>query len=232
MTDIGILGGTFDPIHLGHTEPALRVAQFLSLDKILLIPTNIPPHKASPNISAAHRATMVELACEQHPCFSCDQRELTRRGHSYTIDTLQALAAEYPQQRLFFIIGLDSLLTFTTWHHYQKILRLCHLVVNTRPNYQLDSLNDETKALLAQHQCSDISALKNKPSGGIIFVPQQQQQSDDFRTRNNGKSELKGKINLNISSTDIRARLAKQSNCQHLLAEPVLAFINKNKLYR
>lgn len=218
MANIGILGGTFDPIHLGHTEPAKRVADYLCLDKVLFIPACIPVHKGTPNVSAAQRTQMVTLACSHENNFYCDQREIERTGHSYTVDTLTSLKQSYPEHRLFFIIGLDSLLTFTTWHRYQHILTLCHVVVNSRPNYQLTNLNDDTKALLAQHQLSDLSVLQEKTCGAIIFV-------DDT-------TPLNGRTQLNISSTDIRARLANNENCQHLLAEKVLAFINKNQLYR
>ena len=144
---IGILGGTFDPIHLGHTLPAKAVAAYLSLDKVLVIPAAVPPHKATPNISAVNRAAMVKLACENEPLLSCDERELTRDGYSFTIDTLKTLSQEQPNARLYFIIGLDSLLTFTTWRCYQEILSFCHLIVNTRPNYQLNQLNSESKRL-------------------------------------------------------------------------------------
>mgnify|MGYP002700343150 CR=1 FL=1 len=231
MTSIGILGGTFDPIHLGHTEPAKVVADYLSLDKILFIPASIPPHKASPNVSAQQRTKMVTLACAEQANFHCDQRELTRSGNSYTVDTLKSLQQSYPKQRLFFIIGLDSLLTFTRWHQHQKILSLCHLVVNSRPNYRLKNLNKDTKKLLAEHQVSDINQLKKTNSGGIIFVPND---TDALQVKKTQTLPInsKGQVSLNISSTDIRARLAKKQNCQHLLAASVLDFINKNQLYR
>jgi len=231
MTSIGILGGTFDPIHKGHTEPAKLVVDYLSLDKILFIPASIPPHKATPNVSAKQRVEMVELACASEANFHCDPRELERSGNSYTIDTLKALKQSNTKQRLFFIIGLDSLLTFTRWHQYQEILSLCHLVVNSRPNHQLNNLNDDTINMLSQHQINDLSELNNQDSGGIIFVPstiEELQASKGKMIVSNGED----KINLNISSTDIRARLAKEQSCQHLLTDSVLDFINKNQLYR
>ena len=219
MTDIGILGGTFDPIHFGHTLPAKVVADYLKLDKILLIPANIPPHKTTPNVSAKQRAEMVKLACNNEAMFQCDQRELQRDGNSFTVDTLKELSQAYPQNRLFFIIGLDSLLSFTTWHKYQEILTLCHLVVNTRPNYQLSSLNQTTQNLLKNHQVNNISMLKNSHSGAIYLLS---------NTIDNTKTEL----NIDISSSEIRQRLANSKNCQRLLTSEVLDFINKNNLYR
>ena len=219
MNNIGILGGTFNPVHLGHTLPAKAVAAHLSLDVILLIPASIPPHKATPNVSAKHRAEMVMLACDSEPLLSCDDLELNRDGHSFTIDTLQALSKRHHNSRLYFIIGLDSLLTFTSWHKYQEILSLCHLVVNTRPNYQLGSLNQATKTLLDKHQVEDVASLKNSKSGGILLLPSSLPNYDDH-------------LDLNVSSSEIRQRLLNKQSCQHLLDPQVLAYINKNKLYR
>lgn len=219
MTSIGILGGTFDPIHLGHTLPAKAVADYLSLTKVLLIPANIPPHKATPNVSAQQRAEMVHLACSTEPLFTCDERELKREGNSYTVDTLKELTKAFPQQTLYFIIGLDSLLTFTRWHKYKEILSLCHLVVNTRPNYQLDNLDKATTALLNNHQIHSVDELKKHKSGGILLLPDTLPSDDNH-------------LHLDISSSEIRQRLANKQDCQQLLAPSVFSFINKNKLYR
>jgi nicotinate-nucleotide adenylyltransferase len=218
MTSIGILGGTFDPIHLGHTLPAKAVADYLSLTQILLVPANIPPHKATPNVSAKQRAEMVYLACSTERLFTCDERELKRDGNSYTVDTLKELAEEFPQQTLYFIVGLDSLLTFTQWYAYEEILSLCHLVVNTRPNYQLEKLDQATATLLNTHQIHSVNELKKHKSGGILLLP-------------NTLPSYQDHLHLNISSSDIRQRLAKKQDCQQLLAPSVLTFINKNKLY-
>jgi len=228
MENIGILGGTFDPIHLGHTEPVKQVMSCLSLDKVLLIPANIPPHKATPNVSAKQRAEMVKLACEDEENFYCDTRELARSGHSYTVDTLTELKQCHPEQTLFFIIGLDSLLTFTSWHKYQQILSLCHLVVNTRPNYQLNGVNEATQQLLNQHKITSLVELTQKACGGIIIVPE----ITKLLSQQNATAPIKAPINIDISSSEIRRRLANKENCQQLLNAKVFAFINKNKLYR
>lgn len=212
---IGILGGTFDPIHLGHSQSATAVAEQLGLTKILLIPAHIPPHKISPELvphaSAKQRAAMVDIACHQSNLFISDHRELARSGHSYTIDTLKELKQQYPKQALYFIIGMDSLLTFTQWHQYQQILSLCHLVVNTRPNYSVRQLNTATKDLLSTYQTTDITELKQHDSGKIFFA-------NDCR--------------FDISSTDIRQRLAQKQSCAELLLPAIAEFIHKNKLYR
>lgn len=219
MKKIGVLGGTFDPIHYGHTLPAKAVADHLALDTVLVIPTNIPPHKESPNIKSEHRAAMVHLACEGEPIFTCDERELTRDGFSFTLETLKELSQCYPDASLYFIMGLDSLLTFTTWHQYQDILSHCHLVVNTRPNYALQNLNAETQSLLNKHQVSDINSLNEQKSGGILLLPSSLPNYDKF-------------LDINLSSSEVRQRLINKQPCQHLLSPKVWEFINKNKLYR
>lgn len=219
MKNIGILGGTFDPIHLGHTLPAKAVAAHLSLDKVLVIPTRVPPHKATPNISANDRATMVKLACDADPLFVCDERELFREGYSYTIDTVKELSIEYPDARLYFIIGLDSLLTFSTWQDYQEILSYCHLIVNTRPNYQLTTIDTVTKAFLDRHFVEDKETLKNMNTGGIFLLP-------------SSLTHFENHLDIDISSSEIRSRILNNQGCQNILDPDVLAFINKNKLYR
>jgi len=212
---IGILGGTFDPIHLGHTQSAQAVADELGLLKVLLIPAHIPPHKISPDLlphaSAQQRAAMVEIACQSSTVFLCDQRELQRSGHSYTVDTLKELKLQYPNQPLYFIIGMDSLMTFSRWHQYQEILSLCHLVVNTRPNHPFDQLNDETKELLSHHQTTDVTQLVQYEAGRVFFAKQ------SF---------------FDISSTQIRQQLMQKQSCNHQLLPSISEFINKNNLYR
>jgi nicotinate-nucleotide adenylyltransferase len=219
MTNIGILGGTFDTIHHGHTLPARAAAAHLSLDEIVLIPASIPPHKATPNVSAIDRATMVKLACSTDPLFRCDERELTRDGYSYTVDTIKELANEHPDAHLYFIIGLDSLLTFTTWHNYQEILSFCHLLVNTRPNYQLNEVNAETKKLLSKHLVQNIESLNKNKVGGIFLLP-------------NSLANYEDHLDINVSSSEIRERLINKQAGHRLLNPHVLDFINKNKLYR
>ncbi len=171
MNNIGILGGTFNPIHLGHTLPVKAVAEHLSLEKVLLIPASIPPHKNTPDVSATQRAAMVKLACDDEPLLHCDERELARDGYSFTVDTLKELSHSYPNSRLHFIMGLDSLLTFSRWHKYKEILSLCHLVVNTRPNYQLTTIDNTTQLLLEKHKVENVKTLQNMSSGGILLLP-------------------------------------------------------------
>jgi nicotinate-nucleotide adenylyltransferase len=212
---IGIFGGTFDPIHIGHIHSIEAVATWLNLSTVLLIPAYVSPHKTSihaiPQATPEQRAKMVELASKDYPNFQCDQRELLRCGPSFTVETLRELKLTYPKQPLYFVIGMDSLHTFTQWHLYQEILTLCHLVVNTRPNYHLSELNQETQTLLSKHQKNDLSTLKNQHSGAIIFAKP---------------------IHIDISSTEIRSNIYQQKDYKSQLSPLVVDFINKNQLYR
>lgn len=210
---IAILGGTFDPIHNGHINSAQHVAQWLGINQVSLIPTHLPPHKNTVSATAEQRVDMVQLVCESHPLFSCDQRELNRTGLSYTVETLKEIKQDHPEQTIFFIIGMDSLLTFQQWHQWQEILTLCHLVVNCRPNHSTDNLSDEVKLLLSHHKLSSTidCPLLSKDAGYIIFPPE---------------------IFCDVSSTLIRNNIKNSLDCQKLIPENVLNYINQHQLYR
>lgn len=212
---IGILGGSFDPIHIGHTQSAQAVANELGLTKILLIPAYISPLKTTPDLlphaSPEQRATMVNIACQKNTLFTCDTQELERAGNSYTVDTLKALKIKYPNQPLHFIIGMDSLITLTLWHKYEELLSLCHLIVNTRPNHNISNLNPETLKLLKAHQAADKKELLEKDCGKIFFT---------------------NPIFYDISSTTIRQRISQHKHCNDLLIPEISDYINKNGLYR
>jgi nicotinate-nucleotide adenylyltransferase len=210
---IGILGGTFDPIHLGHIQPAKQLLSNYSLDEILLIPVHKPPHKSSTNASTEHRVKMVELACQHEGNFVLDTREIERTTLSYTLDTVKELQSEHPYDELFFIMGMDSLLAFTTWHQWEEILQCCNLIVNTRPGYDLSNINNETKLLLEQYQATFmVNVTSTSVTTGHIYL--------------NNCNEL------NISSTDIRSKLANNLNCDDLLPQHVLEYIHLHHLYR
>ncbi|XPF95856.1 nicotinate-nucleotide adenylyltransferase [Colwellia sp. RE-S-Sl-9] len=214
---IGILGGTFDPIHKGHIEPAKQVIKQFSLDKVLVIPAHKPPHKNSTNASTEHRVNMAKLVCKKEPFFELDIREIKRSTLSYTIDTLKEIKAEYPTSELYFIMGMDSLLSFTTWYLWQEILQQCHLIVNTRPGYDLSTINNESKKLLATHQylssSADITTDNNAvKKSGYIFL----HNCDD----------------VNISSTEIRKNLVNNLDCSQWLPSDIIEYINANQLYR
>ncbi|MDC1255984.1 nicotinate-nucleotide adenylyltransferase [bacterium] len=211
LTRIGILGGTFDPIHIGHINPAKQVAKWLNLDKLTLLPVHIPPHKSSTNANALQRKHMVNLVCQNDALFELDARELSRQTPSFTVETLQEIKRDNPSSQIFFIIGMDSLLSFTSWHQWQEILTLCHLVVNTRPAYDLDSTNAETDNLLKKHRATDLKEI-NECESGRIFIH--------------------GNQHWNVSSTELRAQLKNSKNTNNLIPALVMKYIQQEQLYR
>ena len=210
---IAILGGTFDPIHNGHILSAKHVAKWLGVNQVNLIPAHLPPHKNTVGASPKQRVEMVKLVCDDDTIFFCDQRELKRDTVSYTVDTLREIKQEFPETTLFFIIGMDSLLSFTQWHRWQEILTLCHLVVNCRPEYSVEKLPNNIQLLLKNHHLSKSIApklIKNQ-AGYILFPPE---------------------ISYDISSTLIRSKIKERQSCNNLMPASVLNYINKHQLYR
>jgi nicotinate-nucleotide adenylyltransferase len=141
---IGIMGGTFDPIHVGHLVTAEAVRIEFGLDNVLFIPAGSPPHKDHSQVSPAlHRYIMTAMATYSNPYFYVSAIELERPGPSYTIDTIRALAQQYgPQTELYFITGADAVGDLPTWNDIDKLLDLCQFVATTRPGHQsaLDSV--------------------------------------------------------------------------------------------
>lgn len=206
-----LMGGTFDPIHLGHLLPAEETARWLGADQVTLIPTHIPPHKTNTHATVKQRTTMAALACRSNSLFHLDTRELQRSIHSFTVDTLLALKAEHPNTRLYFIMGMDSLLSFTHWKSWQKILTLCHLVVNIRPGYSHQQLESSISADLHSHIVHNVAELEKFPVGKII---------------------LHGCTALDISSTQIRHKIRTGQNYAQFVCQTVFEYIEQQQLYR
>ena len=138
---IGIVGGTFDPIHNGHLSLGLSVSNALQLDRVLFMPTGNPHFKLDQRVTpAAQRTEMVRLAIEGIPKFELDCREVRRQGVTYTVDTLEELHVQYPDARLFFIIGADSAQTLVHWKAAQRLAQLATFVVTQRPGVDFDEV--------------------------------------------------------------------------------------------
>ncbi len=140
---LGLLGGSFNPIHNGHLAIAHHVYERLQLSQVLFIPTGDPPHKQIESLAPAQaRLEMVKLAIATVPYFEASAVEINRVGKSYSIDTVREIQSQYgPTWKLFFIIGLDAFLDFSTWRAPEKLLQLCHIVVVTRPGQSFQSLS-------------------------------------------------------------------------------------------
>lgn len=145
---IGILGGTFNPIHIGHLILAEEAREKLALDKIIFVPTYLPPHKDNSDIAAAEdRLTMVEVAISGNPYFSVSDLEIKRDGRSYTIDTIKELKIRYPKDDLYFIIGSDLLKYLQEWKDLTEIIKIVKFIAATRPGYPLEKIPSHISTL-------------------------------------------------------------------------------------
>ncbi|AXF75220.1 nicotinate-nucleotide adenylyltransferase [Erwinia tracheiphila] len=206
-----LFGGTFDPVHYGHLKPVKMLATQVDLQKITLIPNNIPPHRTQPIASPAQRVKMLELAISGDALFDIDLREMQRNTPSYTLETLIALRKERgEQQPLGFIIGQDSLLNLHRWYRWQELLYYCHLLVLKRPGCSDQMPTPALDNWLQSHQTTDIPRLHQSPSGCIFLA----------------ETSL-----LPISATEIRARRHAGLPCDDLLPDNVIDWINQQNLY-
>lgn len=209
MRRIGILGGTFDPVHIGHLRGAVEVAELFALDEVRLIPSARPPHRDSPQVSAEDRLAMVRCAVEGVPGLRVDDRELRRARPSYTIDTLESLREELAaDDQLFLVLGWDAFCGLPGWHRWEELLSHCHLLVLQRPDADMEA-PEALRDLLAARSVSDPQALCG-PGGQIAFVWQ---------------------TPLEISATQLRERLAQGRSIRFLVPDTVLAYIQAHGLY-
>jgi nicotinate-nucleotide adenylyltransferase len=134
---LGIMGGTFDPIHYGHLVAAETARDELGLDNVLFIPTGIPPHKINRQVTDANlRFAMVEMSIRNNKYFKVSRVEIEREGPTYTIDTLRILHALFPEQELYFITGTDALRELLTWREPEEIIKLARIIGASRPGYE------------------------------------------------------------------------------------------------
>jgi nicotinate-nucleotide adenylyltransferase len=130
---VGLFGGTFDPVHMGHLRAAENAREALELDSVLFIPAGSPPHRSGPRSSALDRYAMVTLATSGNPAFTASDAEVERQGPSYTVDTLAAVRASHPQDDLFLIVGSDAFGEISSWKEHDRIFSMCRVAVVHRP---------------------------------------------------------------------------------------------------
>lgn len=206
---IGILGGTFDPVHNGHIACANYVQQHCALDEVRLMPCHLPPHRATPGVSSGQRAAMVQLAISPYPQLKLERLELNKPSASYTADSLQLLSKQEPDSRLYFIIGMDSLCYFRSWKNWPTILELAHLLVCQRPGYSQQ--DGDAPALLQQFGIASQIELRQRQSGGIMLLA----------------NPL-----TDISASEIRQQLQQQQSAVKTLDPAVLNYIQTQQLYQ
>ena len=213
MQCIGLLGGTFNPIHFGHLRLAQELAQALNFSEVRFIPSANPPHKHQPSVSAQHRADMVKVAIADNPLFKLDTRELDRNGASYTIDTLISLREELGSNvSLCLIMGSDAFAKLDSWHRWQELLNYCHIILVQRPsNLVKTKLSELLTEILHDNYTENIDDLSNKSAG---YIHMQAITAQD------------------ISATNIRKRLAIGKSVKYLAPDNVLAYIQQQHLYK
>jgi nicotinate-nucleotide adenylyltransferase len=212
---IGVFGGTFDPIHFGHLRSALEVCESLNLKEIRFIPCRIPPHRGEPLADPMQRLAMVRAALAGQPNLILDDREIKRDGPSYMVDTLESLRSEITTEPLCLILGMDAFMGLSTWHRWQDLLTLAHLVVMHRAGKSMHDVNSQqaaqVTALLKSRQVKDAKLLQAKAAGSIFLHPISQ---------------------LDISASKIRDMVAKGKNPRYLLPDVVLQMVKVQKIYK
>lgn len=203
---LGIFGGTFDPIHLGHVETVTEVADKLALTRIKFIPAFRPPHRDAPETSAHHRLAMIKLALNGYKNFEADDRETRRGTRSYTVETLETLHQE-GEKHLCFILGLDAFLKFETWHRWRDILGLANIAVMTRPGFKTPQTKPEW---WREAEVNNTEDFKNTAAGAIYPVPVTPH---------------------DIAATSIRQNISAGIDVSNKLTEGVWGYIRENKLY-
>jgi len=210
---IGLFGGTFNPIHLGHLRGAEEIREAFDLDEIIFIPSSIPPHKVAEGvIDAKHRLEMVRLAIASNPFFTLSDVELSRPGKSYSIHTIRYFQERHPRG-LHFILGRDAFVEIETWKEYQTLFSLCHFIVMARPGFREIPRSSQLPDSLCSHFRYDENNRVWTHSSGYLL---------HFR-------EI---TFLDISSTKIRESIRKGESVRYLVPLEVEAHIRKHGLYR
>ena len=210
IANIGILGGSFDPIHFGHIKPSIALAEEFNLKTIRLLPCKVSPFKDRTHASAQDRWNMVSMVAASSDLFVADPRELNRDTPSYTYLSLLELAQEYQGKvKLFFIIGGDALNDFPKWYEADKIMQLCHVLVAPRHGFELTT-DSKKRDWLNRYLCDDRSLLEKNNCGHIYITD----------------VEL-----IEVSSTHIRQTIKSGEQPKFLLPGGVWNYIKRNHLY-
>jgi nicotinate-nucleotide adenylyltransferase len=169
---IGIYGGTFDPVHFGHLRPALDVLEGLGLEQVRFIPCGQPPHRQQPVANAEQRMAMLSLAVSEQAGFVVDDREISRGGTSYMVDTLTSLKQEKPNNTFCLMLGMDAFIEFDQWKRWQDILQMVNLVVTHRPNadFDFDKTGHVLNEYLINHRLHDIDTFLGSSDGKILSI--------------------------------------------------------------
>ena len=207
---VAIFGGTFNPVHNGHLRIAIELAELLEVDNLRMIPCALPAHREAPSVSPEQRLEMLKLGIGEQALLQADDIELRREGPSYTIDTLREIRTQIGDSTpLYLCVGMDVLASLDSWRDWQQLTNFCHLIVSSRPGYQIPKsgpLAEWVKARL----CDDLPTLKQSSAG---------------------KLHLCNSTMLAISSTAIRNKISAAEKIDYLTPAAVVNCIQQQHLY-
>ncbi|MBN1240917.1 MAG: nicotinate-nucleotide adenylyltransferase [Gammaproteobacteria bacterium] len=206
---IGVLGGTFDPIHYGHLRTGLELLQRLGLDEVRFIPCGTPPHRAEPGTPGPLRLRMVRAAVAGQRGFVADGRELERHGPCYTVDTLRSLREEFPSGTLCLLLGMDAFLYLPTWDRWEQLFELAHIVVAHRPGWE---------------------APQTGPLGRLIAA-RRTAAAADLKSSRAGRVHVEAVTQLEISATELRAGIRAGGDPRYLVPDAVRDIIFETECY-
>ena len=209
MSPIGIFGGTFDPIHYGHLRTAFEMLQALRFGEVRFVPSGDPPHRGETYATAPVRLEMVASAIRNESRFIVDDRELKRDGPSYTVDTLASMRQEQPDVPMGLILGMDAFLGLTSWHRWDEILKLAHIVVAHRPGWRAPDIGPLGE-LISEHGTHRI---------------------DDLHDQTSNRIHIHAVTQLEISSTEIRELVLAGRDPRFLMPDVVRDVIMSSSCY-
>ena len=209
MKPIGVFGGRFDPIHYGHLRTAFELLQALNFEEIRFMPCGNPPHRDQAHADAEFRFEMVAAAIEGQHGFVIDDREVSRKGPSYSVDSLNTLRTDFPLRSIALIIGMDAFINLPKWYQWQEILQLSHIVVAHRPGWRLPDMGPLGELLTTRgtHRVDDLHEAKS----GHIYIHDVTQ--------------------LEISSSEIRELISLNRIPRFLMPDSVCEIIKRTRCY-
>ncbi|MGD1075004.1 MAG: nicotinate-nucleotide adenylyltransferase [Thermodesulfovibrionales bacterium] len=213
---IGILGGTFNPVHYGHLRAAEEVREKLLFEKVLFIPSCKPPLKSDDLAPAEERYEMTRLSIEANPFFEISDIECKKQGKSYTVETLAALNELYPDKSLYLIMGIDSFLDIPSWRRPERVMDLAHFVVISRPGFSFSSIASMI------------------PTSIVILSEMDGARREVYKTKlKNGREVVLLNVTpMPISATTVRRIVRQGKSIKYLLPDKIESYIISHSLYR
>jgi nicotinate-nucleotide adenylyltransferase len=210
LKKIGIFGGTFDPVHIAHLRTAEEFAEILKLDRVLMMVSAIPPHRESPLASALDRLKMLELAVYDNPVLAASDLEVKRDGPSFTLETVRKVRSESGGSIPYLALGVDAFFEIATWHKPADVMAEAHIVVLTRPGFEVDLVSPVSRELYDRYQNRE--GLLVHESGATLRVIQV--------------------TSMDLSSSTIRSLITKGRSIRYLVPQPVFKYIQQNDIYK